>query len=71
MNSLIYFYALSSSNLSHATLTLFQEVAVTLILGMYRKCSANFSFQELRTCSFPLPVFDCGISKAFLTKTSE
>ena len=53
MNSLLDFYVLSSLNISNVRLTLFQEVAVTLNLGMYEKCSANFSSQELSTCSFP------------------
>ena len=71
MNSLLNFYILSSSNLSHVRLTLFQEVAGILTLGMYEKCSANFSSQELSTCSFPFFLFNFGISKAFLKKTSE
>ena len=53
MNSLLEFYVLSSSNFSHVRLTLFQEVAGILILGMYEKCSANFSSLELSDCSFP------------------
>ena len=53
MNSHLDLYVLFSSNLSHARLTLFQEVAVILILGMYEKCSANFSSLELSDCSFP------------------
>ena len=54
MNSLLDFYVLSFSNLSYVRLTLFQEVAGIVILGMYEKCSENFSSLELSTCSFPL-----------------
>ena len=51
-------------NLSHCSLTLFQEVAGMLFLGMFVKSSFNFLTLKLRNCS-PCCLLNFGTSTAF------